>query len=261
MIKSNPQLRNVGNLGDILKHAALMNLAKLLIGRCQSRFAYVESHTFMLEAPCPNPEQWMRETISELTNHVAFSDYFTTEKSVTDNLPYRCSAGLVIDELRKSNIVEPALILAEKDSATREVLKGQLVREQVENCTILEDALQLSAQEIPDDVDTLLVLVDPFVLDDGLWNSLVAALDSIIRPGSEIVLELFTFDAGQAVVRWPSPPAYMIGPVSVMHRQPYHLAVYATEAVSISAAACCQLYQAHSRIFKGRICSLKSRSG
>jgi hypothetical protein len=54
---NNPQNRNVGNLGDILKHAALVNLAQLHTARNKSKVAYIETHAFKLEATCPNSEQ------------------------------------------------------------------------------------------------------------------------------------------------------------------------------------------------------------
>lgn len=225
----NLQFRNVGNLGDILKHAALLNLSKLLKGRSISRLAYIETHAFMLEAPCPNPEKWEQETLAELTNHTDYNNYFNAEKRVLDNLPYRCSSGLVIDELKKAKLVDSVIILAEKDETTREVLKGQLLREQLTNDTVLEDALHLGSLELPDTVGTLLILVDPFILDAELWKGIVAGLNKIAKPGMNVVLELFTFDKKQTVVQWPSPPTGMVGPVSVMHRQPYHLAVYATD--------------------------------
>lgn len=231
MEDKNPQFRNVGNLGDILKHAALINLAKLLIDRSRSRLAYIETHAFMLEATCLNPEQWEQETQAELTKHAAYHDYYTAEKRVHDNLPYRCSAGLVIDELRKAKATDPLIILAEKNDVTREALKGQLFEEQVSNYSILEDALQLGSINVPDDVQTLLILVDPFALKADLWNGIVAALSKIVRPEMEVILELFTFDKEHSEVQWPSPPAGMVGPISVMHRQPYHLAAYATDTL------------------------------
>ncbi len=228
-MNNNPQLRNVGNLGDILKHATLLNIAKMLLGRRRSRLAYIETHAFMLEAKCPNPEQWAQETVVELTKHPAYNDYFNAEKRVLDNLPYRCSAGLVIDELKKANTTEAVIILAEQDEDTREILKSQLLREQISNCTVLEDAFDLSSTKLPDDVRTLLILVDPFALKAELWNGIVAALSKIVKQGMDVVLELFTFDKEHSEVQWPSPPAGMVGPISVMLRQPYHLAVYVTD--------------------------------
>lgn len=237
---NNPQHRNVGNLGDILKHATLMNLVKMLIGRSSSRLAYIETHTFMLEALCPNHELWRQETTSELATYNAYSDYFIAEKRVLDNLPYRCSAGLIIDQLKKANANNSVIILAEKDSATREILKGQLSGEQVTNCTVLEDALHLDSIVLPANIKTLLILVDPFILDDKLWNGIVSALSKIVKPGIDVVLELFTFDKEQAAVKWPSPPVGMVGPISVMHRQPYHLAVYATDNLKQDTSQVCQ---------------------
>ncbi len=240
MEQNNPQLRNVGNLGDILKHAALMNIAKMLTGRNSARFAYIETHAFMLEASCPNPAQWERETKAELTKHPAYNDYYAAEKKVLDKLPYRCSAGLVIDKLKKANATDAVIVLAEKNEATREILRDQLGRNQVKNYTILEDALRLGFIKLPDDVGTLLILVDPFILDDQLWNGIVAALSKTVKPEMEVVLELFTFDKKQTAVQWPSPPAGMVGPISVMHRQPYHLAVYATAALRENVSLKCQ---------------------
>lgn len=230
-MKTNPQLRNVGNLGDIIKHVALMNLTKLLIRRSRSRFAYIETHAFMLEAPCPNPAQWEQETQAELAKHPDYNDYFNAEKRVLDGWPYRCSAGLVIDELKKANTLNPLIILAEKDETTREVLKSQLLKEQVSNCNVLTDAADIGIIKMPDDIRTMLILVDPFVLDAKTWNGIVAALIKIVKPEMDVVLELFTFDKEHSEVQWPSPPAGIVGPVSVMHRQPYHLAVYTSDTL------------------------------
>ncbi len=236
----NRQLNNCGNQGDIIKHAALIKLAKLLLRYGKSRFAYIESHTFMLEVACPSPAQWLQETKAELAKHPAYDDYFNAEKQVLDGQPYRCSAGLVIHELKKANTTDPISILAEKDEATREVLKGQLLKERVRNCTVLEDALDLGSITLPDDVKTILILVDPFVLDAETWNGIAAGLNKTIKPGMDVVLEVFTYDKQLAKVDWPAPPSGMIGPVSVMHRQPYHLAVYATDTLKDDVGQVCQ---------------------
>jgi hypothetical protein len=233
MCTTNPQLRNVGNYGDVLKHAALITFAEDLLIYGRKRFAYIETHAFMLEAPCPNPEQWKKE-ISAPTRRPLYRNYIYAEKQVLDGLPYRCSAGLIINvlrnmHLRSSNAVDPIIILAEKDDATREVLKSQLNKELVTNCTVLEDAEELDSITLPDDIRTILILVDPFVLDADTWNDIATAVGKLVKVGMTVLLELFTFDKKRAKVKWPSPPAGMLGPVNVMHRKPYHLAVYSTE--------------------------------
>ncbi|MDB4945847.1 MAG: hypothetical protein JWP97_5381 [Labilithrix sp.] len=54
------QLGNVGNIGDILKHAALVELAAWLT-RERTDVSFVDTHTFQLEAPLPDRARWERE--------------------------------------------------------------------------------------------------------------------------------------------------------------------------------------------------------
>ncbi|MFN7143612.1 MAG: hypothetical protein ACK4YP_07555, partial [Myxococcota bacterium] len=54
----NVQDRNVGNVGDIVKHAALVALAGLLRRRNAGLVRHVETHTFRLVAPLPEPALW-----------------------------------------------------------------------------------------------------------------------------------------------------------------------------------------------------------
>jgi hypothetical protein len=56
----NIQTKNVGNLGDILKHKCLINLIVELKKKKQSenKFLYVDFHTFLLECSSPNITKW-----------------------------------------------------------------------------------------------------------------------------------------------------------------------------------------------------------
>jgi hypothetical protein len=173
-------------------------------------------------------------------HHAAYYDYFIAEKRVLDNLPYRCSAGLMTDELKKASIVDSVIILSEKNEFTRRGLQEQLLRDQVTNCTVLKDALYLGSIKLPDNVGTILLLVDPFKLDAELWNGVVTSLIKIVKPGMEVALELFTYDKEHTEVQWPSPPAGLNGPISVVHRQPYHLAVYATDMLKQDTVKACR---------------------
>jgi hypothetical protein len=65
----NRQFANVGNLGDILKHAALTSLVELLYTRGE-RLLSVDTHAFLLEAPCPDPTRWRLEAQRECTPHL-----------------------------------------------------------------------------------------------------------------------------------------------------------------------------------------------
>ena len=237
---NNPQNRNVGNLGDILKHAALVNLAQLHTARNKSKVAYIETHAFKLEATCPNSEQWAQEVTDEISKYPAYGDYFAAERTIMDNKPYRCSAGLVIDILKKSGAIDPIIVLAEKDTDTRRTLQEQLTHEGNRYFALLDEAASLSSFQFPGNISSVLLLVDPFSLDDQLWQTVSATLESIMKPGMDVILEVFNYDKTQTVIPWPAS-SKLIGPVSVMHRQPYHLAVYATESIRSDIKRCCSL--------------------
>src|SRR5208283_2112949 len=176
MIESNPQFRNVGNLGDILKHAALVSLAKIAINRTKKKMAYIDTHAFLLSAPCTNAEQWHATMTAEYKAlESPYKDYFMAERQIMDNLSYRCSAGLILDLLNASGISYKAY-LGESDPQTRAKLTQQLGDEKQEYCEILSEAEVLSTIKLPDDIDTVLMLVDPFVLDDGLWKAVSSSL-------------------------------------------------------------------------------------
>ena len=77
----NKQFANVGNLGDILKHAALVSLIELLHSRGQ-RLLSVDTHSFLLEALCPDPSKWLLEAQRDRSSHAAFESYITHQKRV-----------------------------------------------------------------------------------------------------------------------------------------------------------------------------------
>ena len=122
-LNNNPQYRNVGNLGDILKHAALINLLKLLACHNKSGLAYIESHAFLLNAPCPNPDQWLKEVNKQLSLYQSYRDYLDAEQSIMHSKHYRCSSGLAIDTLKEMGISNPFIILSEKNYDTRTAVK------------------------------------------------------------------------------------------------------------------------------------------
>lgn len=52
----NIQYKNVGNLGDILKHAALINISRVI----PKNTLYVDFHTFQIHAPFSDYENWKK---------------------------------------------------------------------------------------------------------------------------------------------------------------------------------------------------------
>ncbi len=241
IMNCNPQYGNVGNLGDILKHAALINLLKLLARHNEHGFAYMETHAFLLNVSCPKHAHWIKEVCSELSLYQSYKDYMDAERAIINGKNYRCSAGLAIDTLKEMGVSNPYLILSEKNHDTMTTLREQLYEERQENHALLADASHLNRIRLPESIDTLFILVDLFGPDNILWETIIDSLKTMLKPGLKVVLELFTFDKKRATVIWPSPPDGMRGPVSFLHRQPYHLAVYSTGNISDNVARCCTL--------------------
>lgn len=234
----NKQFGNVGNLGDILKHAALTSLVKLLHAPGR-RLVSVDTHAFQLEAPCRNPAQWLAETQRECAQHPALESYIELQSRVGETPSrYRCSSGLVLDVWLGLGHDPPALILAESDADSRTRLKKQLKAAQVEPHAVLDDAKELPAVT-PPDADVMYALVDPFVLDRLLWDPISKGLAHLAQSVKHAVVEVFTFDSTKDPIEWPVAPPGFKGPIATMHRPPYHLTTYATEGIAEDCERAC----------------------
>lgn len=235
----NKQFANVGNLGDILKHAALTSLVELLHTQGE-RLLSVDTHAFLLEAPCPDPSRWLVEAQRECSHHPAFGSYIEHQGRVGGTPSrYRCSSGLVLDVSRAVGHRTPALILAECDRDTRARLREQLTIEQVEPHAVLDDAQELQAVAVPD-ADVMYALVDPFgSLDSAPWNSISEGLSRLARSVKAAVVEVFTYDRARGQIDWPGAPSGFAGPIATIDRGPYHLATYATDGIAEDSARAC----------------------
>lgn len=229
----NPQVRNASNLGDIIKHAALVSLIDVLAARTPGALVYVDTHTFLLETDCTNPDRWRAEVATEATAHAAAQTYRDAERAYVDRGRYRCSTGLVRDRLLRRRV---SFILAESDPGTRRELETQLEKEGIRPHEFLEDARQLADVTLPDAVGTLFALVDPFVLDDSLWTSVACGLERLIEHATDAVVEVFTYHRGPVV--WPASPAGVAGPVATIDRRPFHVALYASAGVARDVEKC-----------------------
>lgn len=236
---SNRQAENVANLGDILKHGALVRLASLAAQRAiRGPVTYIDTHAFLLEAPWTNPLKWKQNINTQLAKHPAYTDYVRREKDrLDDDKDYLCSAGLTLEIISERSY---NAILAESDDDTRRTLKTQVRQAGYRADFILEDLAELQEIEPPrgedEDEDdpaggSILVLVDPFELDDETWDDVVAGLEAFVEEETEAIILTFNFDADEDEPDWPSPPPHFEGPVAVLHEKPYHLATYATEAM------------------------------
>lgn len=233
----NKQLKNVGNLGDILKHGALVRLAQLMRNRAiKAPLLYFDTHAFLLQAPWNEELSWKRAVNQQLAAYPYYKDYVRLQvERLGRGEPYRCSAGLVIDVIRD---IPHRIYLAEKDPQTREQLQEQVRAEMIRGVSVVENARQFSDTpplggedfEYEKEDVALLALVDPFVLDHAEWAEIARVLAGFITPQSYGVIQLFDYhkpDAPQP--HWPQPPEGFLGPVATHVQGPFRHAVFATE--------------------------------
>ena len=122
---TNRQSRSVGNLGDILKHAALVELASLLASR-GAPVSHVDTHTFLLHAPAADRARWTREVDDLAARHPAYARYAALERAFFERTThYRCSSGLVLDVLSDRR---HCAVLGEANARTRAELAEQIAR-------------------------------------------------------------------------------------------------------------------------------------
>ena len=237
---SDQQAENVGNLGDILKHGALVRLAGVAAQRAiRGPVTYIDTHAFRLESDWNSALKWKQAINMQLAKHPAYTDYVRREKDRLDEgEPYLCSAGLALEIISERSY---HAILAETDEDNRRTLKTQARQLGYRTDYILEEAAELKEIEPPrgedEDEDdpsggSLLVLVDPFELDDAEWAEICTGLENFVEEESEAMILVFDFDADHETVNWPTPPEHFLGPVATIDEQPFHLAGYATEAMA-----------------------------
>ncbi|AWV91188.1 hypothetical protein [Bradymonas sediminis] len=234
----NKQLNNVGNLGDILKHGALVRLAKLMRTKAiKAPLLYFDTHAFLLNAPWTNKLKWKQAVNQKLSEHPYYKDYVRLEANRLDkDEPYRCSAGLVIDVI---NDVPHRIYLAEKDPETREKLQEQVRSEPIRCDKIVDSATKLANIVPPggDDFNyektdvAVFALVDPFELDHDEWDELAAVIADFTLEDSYGVIQVFDYNTDPQPPKWPEPPKNFYGPVASLSVGPYHNAVYATRTM------------------------------
>lgn len=235
---ANKQLDNVGNLGDILKHGALVRLAKLMSTKAiKAPLLYFDTHAFQLNAPWRNELKWKQAVNQELAQHPYYKDYVRLEANRLDEGEgYRCSAGLVIDVIGD---IPHRVYLAEKDDEARSNLQDQVRSEPIRCDAIVDEASKLADIVPPggDDFEyektdvAVFALIDPFELEHAEWAELSGVIADFTAEDSYGVIQVFDFDADAEKTQWPEPPENFYGPVATLDRGPYHNAVYATRTM------------------------------
>ncbi|MBK8941790.1 MAG: hypothetical protein IPM79_30360 [Polyangiaceae bacterium] len=228
----NRQHGHVGNLGDVTKHAALVELAAMLAERFAS-VSFVDTHTFLLHAPLANAELWRREADNRLAKQPAYARYFDLERAYLERTgEYRCSSGLVLDVLGEQLA---CAVLGEANGLTRAELKGQLAEERHTRVHVVDEARAVDREAHVPSAGALLVHVDPFTLTPEAWAPLAPALDALSARAAAAVFVLYSFTrAGRTA--WPVPP---IGTSFVAEHRgaPHEVALFVSAAVEEGARA------------------------
>lgn len=219
----NRQARSVANLGDILKHAALVELGHALADGF-GPVLFVDTHTFLLHAAPNDPERWQHEVEERAARYPAYARYAARERAaLAETGHYRCSAGLALDVL---GAARGSASLGEANGQTRATLREQLRDERRADVQVSDDALD-ALRCAPEGARAALIHVDPFALTPALWSRLSPALDALGTRTSDVALVLYRYTRS-APSPWPAAPIGMLGPVAEIRGGPHELAAYAT---------------------------------
>ena len=231
----NRQLGNVGNLGDIIKHAALVELAALLAGG-RADVSFVDTHTFQLQAPLLDRARWDREVDALAARHPAYERYATLERaSLGRSGYYRCSSGLVLDALRDRRA---CAVLGEANAASRAELSAQVAAERFANVLVVDDAARIDdAARVPSR-GALLVHVDPFTLSAELWSRIAPALSAMSGRSADAAFVLYRYSRN-ARAPWPDAPAGTSGPLTETRGGPHEVAAYASPGIAEAVCNTC----------------------
>lgn len=224
MLRSeNRQTRSVANLGDILKHAAIVELGHTLAEHFGA-VLFVDTHSFLLHAPPHDLARWQREVDERLARHPAYARYAARERdALAKTGRYRCSSGLALDVLGGAR---GAASLGEANGQTRATLREQLREEHRADVHLSDDALG-ALRSAPEGARAALIHVDPFALTPALWSRLSPALDALCARTTDVALVLYRYTRS-APSPWPAAPTGTLGPVAETRGGPHELAAYAS---------------------------------
>lgn len=188
MTVKNLQDTNVGNLGDILKHAALVQLAKLFSEEvmCSDKY-YLDSHSYLYQSRLATKD-WQELSQKLLHASSLYQDYIDIEMPFIKKGEYLCSSGLVNKALPDAH-----LLLCETNKATREWLLQQLADNKVSYYTVKEQMYKWVKGKKFRQLPNLLALIDPFELTDDLWQSANQCLRGMVSIGAPVIMLVFDY--------------------------------------------------------------------
>ena len=208
----NRQLKNVGNRGDLHKHLALIALAEIL--RPYPGACHIETHSFLLHAPLPDPAAF-EAALQALPQGPVLARYLALQAPYLALGAYRCSGGLARDVLGPGT----RLYLSEAHAQTRAQLLSQIHAEGA-IAEVLEDAAQLADLSL--EPAPMLLHVDPFEHPRSIWP----VVEALVKQGGPVLVLCFAWDKTGPIL-WPPAPA---GLVLLGERPdpPYGLAAWAS---------------------------------
>lgn len=221
----NPQSGNVGNLGDILKHAALTRLAQVLGERRIPRVNYLDTHAFQFIAR-PANRNWHGEVDALLREYPDCRAYRDLQAGYVAQEKYLCSSAVVAECLPVA-----ALCLSERNAHSRGVLGSQLSRRGIAPAALLDGVAAWADAEIHIPPSALLALIDPFAMDEVCWRDAWRAVHRLWAPDDAGVVLVFDYDKKVDAIEWPAAPRPWGESVARIARNPFHLACYASPAM------------------------------
>ena len=221
MQEANLQDENVGNLGDILKHAALIQLAKVFAENISTEKYYLDSHSYLYQSRLAT-EDWQTQVARLLAQSPLYQDYIDIETPYIASGDYLCSSGLV-----HGLMPEAHLLLCETNRDTREWLLQQLADNKVGYHTVKAQMLKWVKGKSFKKLPNLLALIDPFELTDELWRSLNQCLAKMLDYQAPALMLVFDYRK-TAERAWPKRMDTGLTNIAGLSSGPYHLAVYAS---------------------------------
>lgn len=205
----NVQDDNVGNVGDVAKHVALVALADLLRSRNAGPVRHVETHAYRLTGSA-------RAAIEG-----GSARWRALQAPWAARGRYRCSAGLAYDALGP----ETRLVLSEIHGETRAALRGDLEQEGIVAEAVLDDLRGLLRVPLLPRLPTLLH-VDPFDHPSQCWDVVQHVVAAAGPEARDVAVLVFAHDRKGPLAWPPAPPG--LSPVGRWDAVPYALAAWAS---------------------------------
>ena len=229
VITRNQQDANVGNPGDIIKHAALLQLIKFFNALAGHK-VYLDTHCYLPRAQLSN-QDWSDDVTRLLQAYPLYRDYAALQRPYIEQGEYLCSSGIVLE---RSGEIE--LLLSESNPHTRTMLQQQLRGYDAKTTVKDNMALWYKYMTIKKN-ENIFILLDPFNLTKEVWQTICLMLEKDISATSRGLLLVFDYDKSDEHLAWPKAAAGWAGPAARLSHTPYHLAVYSTPSIRQAVAS------------------------